>query len=420
MCQNGSGRAARLRWRYRRLPLVIAFALGGSPLVAQDITRTTPIDDLPRPGYEPRTIQTGGFVIEPRLDLGVRFDNNIFATDENRKSDTIFLVRPSVEVKRDTDKSMFFLRGYGEFSRYAKTSQENTDQFGIRASYRKGFGDRHWVTATASFDRTFDRRGAPEANPDLTQSPALINVTNGDLEYRYDGSRIGVTATAGVTKLDYLSLEDSDRDMLTYRVAVKGQVKLSQRVAVFVQPYLNDREPRLKTDRNGVDRSTTTYGALAGVSLELGDKLNGNIGIGIFHSNPRDLALDAFTGLSANGQLTWRPQTRTAVRLDIFRGDVATIRAGAMGRIDTRIDLGIDQEVRHNLIVRGSVGMRNVHYRESFDADQRYWTGEGGARYLLNRHMWIEAVATYTRRTADIAADEFSKWQGMIRLGLTY
>lgn len=223
-----------------------------------------------------------------------------------------------------------------------------------------------------------------------------------------------------MTKLDYLSLEDSDRDMLTYRVAVKGQVKLSQRVAVFVQPYLNDREPRLKTDRNGVDRSTTTYGALAGVSLELGDKLNGNIGIGIFHSNPRDLALDAFTGLSANGQLTWRPQTRTAVRLDIFRGDVATIRAGAMGRIDTRIDLGIDQEVRHNLIVRGSVGMRNVHYRESFDADQRYWTGEGGARYLLNRHMWIEAVATYTRRTADTAADEFSKWQGMIRLGLTY
>lgn len=413
-------RAPGPRGRYRRLPLAIALALTGSPLASQEITRTTAIDDLPRPGYEPRTIRVGSLVIEPRLDAGIRFDNNIFATDTNRKSDTIFLIRPSVEVNRTTSTSMLFLRGYGEFSRYAQTSQENTDQFGILANYRRRFGDRHWLTASAFFDRTFDRRGAPEANPDITQPPALINVTGGELEYRYDGTRLGVTATAGATQLNYLSLEDADRDMLTYRVAVKGSLKLSQRVAVFIQPYVNQRDPRLKTDRNGVDRSTTTYGAVAGVSLEFADKLSGDIGIGLFHANPRDLALDPFTGVAANGQVTWRPRARTAVRLDFFQGDVATIRAGAMGRVDTRLSLAIDQEVRHNLIMRGSIGMRNVHYRESFDADQRYWIGEGSVRYLFNRHMWVEAGATYTRRTADVSTDEFSKWQGIIRLGLVY
>lgn len=398
----------------------IVVLLGPCQAFAQRVQRDTSIEDLPRPGYEPRTIQAGSFVLMPQIEAGARFDNNILATQENRRSDVIFLIDPSIEARRESANTKFRGKAYGSLSRYARTSRENTTEFGASVDYSHGFGSRQSLGTLLSFDRTFERRSDPEAAFARSRRPSLINVAAAELEYRYDGPRIGVTANVAATKLDYLPIQDSDRDMVTYRAAVKGQVRLSERISVFLQPYVARRSPRLKLDRNGVDRTATTYGGLAGVSLAFADRLRGDVGIGMFRSDPGDLGLDAFTGLAANGRLTWRPRTRTAISMDIFRGDVATIRVGAIGRIDTRASIRIDQEARHNLILHGTLGLRQIHYRGDFDQDQRYVTAEAGARYLLNRHVSVAATANYSQRTTPDNVEEFRRWQGLLKIVLIY
>ncbi|MDX3909607.1 MAG: outer membrane beta-barrel protein [Sphingobium sp.] len=391
-----------------------------SHAVAQRIERDTSIEDLPRPGYEPRTIRAGSFVLMPKIEAGARFDNNILAAQDNKRSDVVFLIDPSIDARLNSANSKFRGRAYAGLSRYGRTKRENTTEFGGLLDYRHLLGKRQSIATILSFDRTFERRSDPEAEFARSRRPSLINVATAELEYRYDGPRVGVTANVAATKLNYLPVQDADRDMVTYRASIRGQVRLSERIAVFVQPYVNRRDPRLRIDRTGVDRQSTTYGALGGVSLALGDRLRGDMGVGFFHSDPGDLGLEAFNGVAASGRLTWRPRTRTAVSVDVFRGDVATVRAGAIGRVDSRFNLNIDQEARHNLILRGSVGLRHIQYRGDFDQNQRYAVAEASARYLLNRHVWVEATGNYSQRTTPDNFNEFRRWQGFLKIGLVY
>jgi hypothetical protein len=108
------------------------------------------------------------------------------------------------------------------------------------------------------------------------------------------------------------------------------------------------------------------------------------------------------------------------VLFQAFRGDVATIRSGALGRVDTRLSLALDQEAHHDLIVRSFVALRNVHYRGSIDRDQRYLTVGAGLRYLLNRHVSLLLDADWTRRGADQPNERLHRHQTTTTLLFLY
>ncbi len=399
---------------------VLAVGWLSNPALPQEITRNTAIEDLPRPGYESRTIQAGSFVIEPMIEGTARYDTNVFASPSNERDDFFFVISPSVIARRNSGSSNLYTRAYVNAYRYAQYQSENVTTFGGIIDYKKKFSDRQSITGKLFFDRTFERRSDPEAFIAQFRRPAQINSAGGELEFEHQGGRFGIVTAFGATKLDYLSVDDADRDMVTYTARVKGSVSLSERIALFVEPFANRRDPRLRFDRFGVDRRATTYGATGGVAVQIADRLTGQLGLGLFRTKPGDLGLPPYTGLAANGQMTWRPRTRTAINFDMFRGDVATVRSGALGRVDTIFNLGIDQEVRHNLLLFGSVGYRKIKYRGDFDVNQRYLTAHASARYLLNRHVWTEVGAQWMDRASKSQFDEFKKWQIFLKLGFKY
>jgi hypothetical protein len=394
--------------------------LGATPLMGQSEQRDTSIANLPRPGYEPRTLTAGGFLIVPSLEADTTYNDNIFATPDRRRGDTIFDIQPRVtgEMKRST----FDLKTdvHADLIRYANTPRENVNTFGTKFDATKSFGANQTLNATLTYDRTYERRSDPEADFDRSLPPALINLATGDLSYAYKGGRIGVIAHATVNWLDYLPTVDADRDLMTYRASVRGLLNVTQRVAVYIEPFVNRRDARLRVDRSGIDRDTTTSGALAGLSFDITDRLQGNIGAGVFASDPDDRRLKSFTGVAASGRIVWHPRVRTTVVADVFRGDVATIRTGAIGRIDTRAGISIDQEARHNLILHGGIGIDNIHYRGSIDRDQRYVSGTAEARYLMNRYFTLILNTVYTHRGADQQVDRFHRWQSQLGIRFAY
>jgi hypothetical protein len=400
--------------------LVLATIAFPSRVLSQDLQRDLTIDNLPRPGYQPRTIIAGNVVISPAVDISAAFNNNIYAVPNDLKSDVILSVRPSVAAKRDSPSLDLAGSVYIDARRYAKNTGEDVTGFGAAASGRKYLGNRQSITAKVSFDRTFERRTDPEADFRRSLAPALINVTAGDLEYRYTGPRVGFLASVGATKLNYLPVVDSDRDLTTYRAVMRGSVNIAPRLAMFLQAYANRREAGRPTDRGGIDRTTTTFGFLAGVSIDIADRLTGEMGVGVFRAKPGDIGLDPFTGIAASGRIIWHPRTRTALALDVFRGDVATVRIGAIGRVDTRIGLSVDQEVRHNLLLRGAVGVRKIDYRGTFDQSQRYTGADLEARYLMNRHWTWSVGGNYMQRHVNQNLNSFKRWQANLGVRYTY
>lgn len=391
----------------------------GTPSAADQANRDQSIANLPRPGYEPRTIVIGSVVVQPTLDAKLTYDDNIFALPSDQVSDEIATISPRVVARRNGGKLDFSADVHGDLIRYRSHPRENVNLFGGGLEAQTSLSKRQKLSTQLNFDRSFERRSDPEAQTDRSRPPALINIITGELGYKYQGAKAGFDINAAVTKIDYLAAADAMRDLRSARLTMRASLKVGK-IAVYAEPFINRRDFRLPPARGGVFGDETTTGMLLGVSTDLADKLQANFGAGIFSANPDGAAAPAFKGLALNGRLFWHPRRRTAISLDIFRGDVATVRSGALGRIDTTIGLAIDQEVRHNLIVRVAAGLRNIRYRASADNSQKYRSGEIEARYLLGRHLSLVASAGYTRRSAALPAERFSRIQTTLGLRMAY
>lgn len=393
---------------------------GATPLYGETAQRDTTIAALPRLGYEPRTLDFNGITVLPTLDTDVTYNSNIFALPKRIVSDTgltrsppddaVFTINPRVVAELNRPAIDIKADAHAGLIRYASTPSENVNTFGFALDTVKKIGASQTLTADISFDRTYQDRGDPEADLDRGLPPSLINKLSGDFSYLYQGSRIGVLVDLGADQLNYLPAADADRDLTTYRASIRGSVIVVPRISLYIQPFVTRRDARLHKDFNGVDLDDTTAGVLGGASFDLTDRLQGNMGLGVFSANPDDPTLQNYTGLAASGRLNWHPAVRTSVTLNVSRGDALTVRAGAIGRIDTDVGLAVDQEARHNLILHGAVGIQEIHYRK-INRDQHYLTGTGEARYLFNRVYSIVLTTNYTRRHAEFAGDRFNRWQ---------
>ncbi len=405
---------------WRNVVVLTLIGTSATPLYGQAKDRDPTIADLPRAGYQPRTLEFDGISILPTLDTDVTYNSNIFAlpervindigTTRRPPDDAVFTINPRVVAELNRTAIDIKADAHAGFIRYASTPAENVNTFGFALDTVKKFGASQTLTADVSFDRLYQDRGDPEADLDRGLPPSLINKLSGDVNYRYQGPRIGALIDLGVDQLNYLPAADADRDLTTYRAAIRGSVIVVPRISLYIQPFVTRRDARLRRDFSGVDRDDTTAGVLGGVSFDLTDRLQGNMGLGVFAARPDDPTLQKFTGLAVNGRLNWHPRVRTLVTLNASRGDVATVRAGAIGRIDTNVGLAVDQEARHNLILHAAAGIQEIHYR-NINRDQHYLTGTGEARYLINRVYSIVLSSNYTRRHAQVATDRFKRWE---------
>ncbi len=392
----------------------LALAAGGGA-AAQQSAATLNFEQKPPPGFERRAMHMGAWTVMPEIRLSATADSNIFATSSNAEEDILFLVEPKVTAERRTDELTITADAHGTIRQYAENTGENINLYGANGRVRYQATPSQTVSAGAGFERTFQRRDDPERNDDLNLPLTPIANLSGDVGYAYRPGRLGVEARGSVNKTNFDEPVDDERDMTAYRASVRGLAGLSSRIDAFAEVYGVWRDFRLPIDSTGVDRDGETFGANAGVALDFTDKLTGEIGAGVFTAKFDDPALDEFTGLGASGKLTWLPQQQTALVLNVFRGDVATNRAGASGRVDSRVSVQVFQEVRHNLRARLQAGYRHGTFRSAADRSQDDFNAGAAVEYLISRHLAAELGYTFRNRDATQPLEDFSAHQ----VGLT-
>jgi hypothetical protein len=390
--------------------LALAGSLGAVPAVAQSVRRDVSPLELPRPGYEYDGFHAGAATILVRLDAETQYDSNLFATSTNTIDDIRFELAPSVELKRDfAGGGKLRADVYGRLRLHADNPREDSEAFGGAASYAQTSQSGRRFLISGSYDRVIEARGDPETRAGPTDRPRKIDDFRGELEWRQPLGRMFAEARFAAEKVNYLDPAENDRDLSSYRGSLRLAYRLSPDANVFAEGYVNRRDYRLAFDFSGVNRDATTLGIQAGVQKELGQRLRGRFGVGLFRANPDSPALDAFTGFGASGELVWNPQTRTAISLRLSRGDVATVRSGATGRIDSTVRLTLDQEVRHNLLARVSFAYADRSYRGSARGHLKTVSSEAEVQYLVNRRWTLFAGASFADRNALGAVDRFER-----------
>jgi hypothetical protein len=405
----------------RTVPPILALlgACCAVPAAAQTVRRDVSPLDLPRPGYDYDGFRTRGATILVKLDAASEYDSNLFATSQNEIDDFRLELAPSVELKRDyANGGRLRANAYGQFRIHADNPREDSEAFGAMTSYAQTSRNGRRLYVTGAYDRVIEARGDPETRAGPTDRPRKIDDIKGELGWRQPVGRVFVEATLATEKVNNLDPAENDRDLSSYRGSLRLAYRVTPDANLFVEGYANRRDFRLAQDFSGVNRDTTTLGVYAGVQKELGQRLRGRFGIGLFRADPDSPALNGFTGLGVNGELVWNPRVRTALSLRLSRGDVATVRSGATGRIDSTARLSLDQEVRHNLLLHASVSYVDRSYRGSVRGHLKTVSGETELELLLNRRLSLYAGASYADRNALGAADRFER--ATVRAGIRF
>lgn len=387
----------------------MALAAGiAAPAVGQQEPRGASPLVLPRPGYEPPTRQVGPVALALSFDLSTLYDTNVYATSRNATDDALVVARPAVDATVERPTWAVHANGYAEVRRYLDVTRENAEQFGVAVDGVARLSSASSATAAIRFDRAVQLRADPEARAPVTLPPRRIDLFAADLGYTLQSGAFDFRLAPGFDRIDFLDPSERDRDFRAYRGSARISYGGAAPVAIFIEGYGVRRDFDLRRDFSGVNRDASTYGVLVGASREVSARLRGSMGVGVFRAEPADAAIRGFTGLAANGQVTWSPRARTQVTVTVFRGDVATVRSGASGRTDTAFSTRLDQEVRHNILLLAEAGWRRTEYRSS-GISQDVFSGKLGGEYLLDRRFSLFAEAQAARRNATLPLDEFSR-----------
>lgn len=375
-----------------------------------DGSNATPaiLDQLSRAGYEPRTLRVGTTTIASEIGVEARYDSNIYATQTDAIDDVIFIITPRIRIDGLTDRLRYSADVFADFRQYSEQDSENQTTFGIAGTANFTIDRGNGLSAGARFERLAETRNDPEANTGRNLPPRLLDLVSGNLGYAFERGRLGLDLNGTAQHLDYRNPEDAERSLASYYASLRISFLASARYAFFATPYINRRDFDEAVDISGVDRDTTTAGIVGGVRLLTTGTWSGDIGFGAFSANPDDPSLETFSGFAASANLGWSPNPRTVLTLRGSSGDSATVRAGAIGRIDSRLSLRLDQEIRHNLRFTATLSYQKTTYR-GLDTDLRTVFAATQVEYLVNRAVALFVVANFASRDADPEQDSFDR-----------
>ncbi|WP_324827735.1 outer membrane beta-barrel protein [Qipengyuania zhejiangensis] len=371
---------------------------------------------LPRPGYEYEGISVGSGLLLAEFDARADYVDNLFLTSQDTAEDLRAIIRASVAYSQQIGTGSIVAEGHGSLIRHKENPRENSNTYGTSLALGLTPSKEQNFDAKVAYDRNIEGRADPETNAGPTDRPRKIDVFLAEGSYRDASGQIRWGLNVGTEKFDLLSPDDADRDQQAYRAAVNMGYRIAASTDIFVEGFANRRDFRLATDQAGIDRDQNTFGAVVGVRRELGDRIQGFFGVGVFRTDPDDPSIEPYTGLRLTGKVAWKPRQRTAVTFTLERGDVATVRSGATTRIDTIARVVVNQEIRHNLLGNLSMSYVERAYRGESRGTLRNAGFGGGLEYLVNRRTSLYTEAGYVERNALAEIDKYNNF--VVTLGI--
>lgn len=368
-----------------------AQAQDGESFFSRD--RNVSIKERSRPDYETDGLKWGAWTLNPKLDVGFEFNNNIFATATLPENDVIGVVAPFISIESNWSVHSLVLEGDYLRREYFDFSSESVDQYGIRADGRLDLKRNSTVATGASYRfQTEPRTSAGAAN--RSANPIKFDITSGYVTGNYETGRTQFTGTANLTSTNYNdallndgSIADQDfRDLEEFSVEGRAAYAISPSTALFARAELSDQNYDVVAE-NG-NRNGQVYVLNTGADFDISNLIRGEVGLGYFEASFENPLFENVDGISVNAGLEWFPSPLITVGSQATRSIQAAALASSPAFVSTTISGVVDYEYRRNIIISAGLDFADESYEDIDRADQRL-SGYIGGSYLLNRSVGI-------------------------------
>ncbi len=393
-----------------------AALLGPLAAAAQDI-RNMPVQDRPRPDYDPLGIRARAFLIYPSLDAGVAYDDNILATSNDEEDDIIFTLRPEITAQSQWSRHQLTATAFGDFGFYADNNNSDYQDFGVGLGGRIDVLRNSRTNIQTAFARLHEdaEEADSQGNEDVTQ----LYRTSVNLSHRHEFARFYVQPIARFLRLDFDNAGDvsnTDRDRNEYSLGLRSGYALSPRIAPFLQVIGSARE---YDETPGLDRNSTGFDALIGTEIDFTGVIFGEVSAGYTRREYDDDDLENVDGFAGNAGVTWNITPLTSIIFDgqagidettvVYQGDTAT------GNLYAGLGVNVFHELRRNIILNANAEYVRDDYEGTGRTDDTYTAG-AGISYLINRRFSVDATYDFSHRSSDDSDAEFDR--NIFRIGL--
>lgn len=371
------------------------------------------------PEEDPRGIHAGNFFISPRAAAFTTFDDNIFATPSNRKSDYRFELRPGVDVRSNLPRHRLDFSLDGRIVDYAEHDAQSYEDYQARLRSALHFDHAHTISfsALSALEHAEIGEIGEIAAPNAAAEPIPIFHNRAATGITRDAGRLFGTLSAAyeswnysdVKAVDGSTIDQDSRDLSQYGVQLRAGYRFSPGYEI-VGKARTFRQTGMSND----NLDATGYEALGGLAFEVSPVFTWHLLAGYgFRDYDSDLRGDTPSSL-LEAEFLWQPTQRMTVLGRATRGIIDTLDESGEARIDSSIRGRMTYEIWHNLQGYFEAAYTDADYLNT-DRQDQIWDANVGLTYALTKDAALTLNYEYeTRASTD---DEFDMDRNRITVG---
>ncbi|MDC7744880.1 outer membrane beta-barrel protein [Rhizobium binxianense] len=394
-------------------------------------TREAPIDEtLPRrraaesaSAAETPGIPIGTFVLRPSVTQSI---NTETTKDGNTRQRRAFLeTDAAATLTSDWGRHQLTVTSEGAWQRNISGEGEEQPSFKVNGDLRLDLPDDTVAHLTAGYNFYREDTDDPDAIADASQQSDVQEFTAGASVQRDFGILRGTTALAlsrsiysDATLSNGTTVALSDRDQTTGTLRGRVGYELSPALIPFIEASIGRTVYDETRDSAGYERSGHSYGAKAGVEVDLGEKLKGEVGVGYEMANFEDSRLSSIDTATLDASLLWSPIRGTDVNLDLQTSIQPSTTAGESGYVSHALTTTVTHQLRDNLVgtMIGGVTWRD-YPTDSTINDELVYTASTGLTWNINRYLDLTSTLGYELTTRKEGTDS-QQWRAGVGLKL--
>ncbi len=372
--------------------------------------------------HRPTGMRAGGFLAFPQLDLGVEFNDNIFAAAANETDDTIFVASPSLSLESQWSVHRLNLFAGAVTRTFMDSDDDNVFDWRVGADGQIDINRDMYLTGRLYAGEATESRFSGNGPAALIE-PIEYSYTEAGATFVRNVNRIRGTLGVDFANYDFddgrlpgnVVFEQDDRDHDYMATTGRLDYALSPDTAVFGAVTYRTRE----YDVNTFNRDSEGWRYLVGANFDLTATIRGEVGVGYSSTSYDNPALSDTDGLALVGRMEWFITQLTTITLDGLRDTVESDIGGTAAIERTTAGIRVDHELRRDVILNGEAYYDKDEY-EGIDRDDDRTRYQVGADWYVNRLVTAGvAFQRFSQDSSGLAADrDFDVNQVMFKISL--
>lgn len=372
--------------------------------------------------YQPKGITLGKFLLLPKVEIDQTFNDNIYATQNNTKSDFITIVRPEATLRLKEPNYTWNTNLQVEFNQYWKYTDDNNVQGRLATDGMYEINRNVELSGSYIFSALSEDRGSDDAIQG--KEPTKMRLNDGRLGGKIHQGRYTFGLDAGATSYSYDDvptstgkIDNSDRDRTQYLVSGRASYEIFPGYAAVLAASVNQRNYDRATDRSGFNRDSSGYRVEGGVGVDLAETIRGDFLIGYLSQDYKDKRFQDPAGLAFKASFNWTPSRLTLVVPTLERSIQETTILNASGMVRSSATLLVRHEYARNILLTGFGGV----YYDEFQGLNRtsiLYELRGRVTYAFNENVFVSGELAHRTKDSELSGRSFSQNFIGLRLGL--